>query len=64
MNKDQMHLLDLEEAIDQLARANSVLWYGHVLKKNKYNLLKRVIDIKVKGIAIRPMKTWLITFVK
>ena len=32
---DLMHMLDLNETIDQLARAISVRWYGHVLKKDK-----------------------------
>ena len=29
--KDLMQMLVLNETIDQLARANSVRWYGHVL---------------------------------
>ena len=31
--KDQMQMLDLCKTIDQLAKANSVRWYGHVLRK-------------------------------
>ena len=29
--KGLMQMLDLNEAMDQLARASSVRWYGHVL---------------------------------
>ena len=30
---DLMLILDLSETIDQLAMANSVRWYGHVLRE-------------------------------
>ena len=30
-----MQMLDLYETIDQLAKANSVCWCGHVLRKDK-----------------------------
>ena len=47
--KDLMQMLVLSEAIYQLARANSVRWYGHVLRKDKSNFLRRALDFKVKG---------------
>ena len=31
--KDLMFMLGLNEAIDQLSIANSVRWYGHVLRR-------------------------------
>ena len=31
-NEDLMLLLGMNETIDQLAVANSVCWYGHVLR--------------------------------
>ena len=49
LTKDPMQILDLNETIDQLAKANSVHWYGHVLRKDKNNFLRRALDIKVKG---------------
>ena len=39
--EDLMLMLDLNETMDQLARANSVRWYGHVLRKDKNNFLRR-----------------------
>ena len=33
--KDPMLMLDLNETIDQLAKANSVRWHGHALRKEK-----------------------------
>ena len=35
MTKDLMQMLDLEETVDQLVRANSICWFGHVLRKDK-----------------------------
>ena len=56
-----MQMLDLCETMDQLARGNSVRWYGYVLRKDKNNLLRRGLDIKVNGTRRRgrPKKTWL-----
>ena len=35
--------------IDLLAKANSVRWYGHALRKDKSNFLKRAPHFVVKG---------------
>ena len=51
--KDLMQMLDLNETIDQLVKANSVRWYGHVLRKDKNNFLRRALDFKVKEIRKR-----------
>ena len=37
--KDLMQMLNLNETIDQLAKFYSVRWYGHVLRKDRNNLL-------------------------
>ena len=50
--KDLMLMLDLNETIDQLAIANSVRWYGHVLRKDKNNFQRMALDLRLKG-------TWL-----
>ena len=47
--KDLMQILDLNETIDQLARANRVSWYGHVLRKDKNNFPRRALGLNVKG---------------
>ena len=59
--KSSMQMLDLKETMDQLAKANSVSWYGHALRKDKNNFLSRALDIKVKWTRNRgkPKKTWL-----
>ena len=46
---DLMQMLDLNETIDQLAKANSVRWYGHALRKDKNNSRRRELDLRVKG---------------
>ena len=46
--RDLMQMLDLNETIDQLAKANSVRWYGHVLRKDKNNFLRRALDFLTK----------------
>ena len=58
---DKMQMLDLNETVDQLAKTNSVHWYGHALRKDKNNFLRRTLDFIVKGIINRgrPKKTWL-----
>ena len=61
LTKDLMQMLDLNETIGQLAKADSVHCYGHVLRKDKKNFLRRALDLKVRGTRKngRPKKTWL-----
>ena len=56
-----MQMLDLNETIDQLAKANSARWYGHALRNDNYNFLRRALDLKRTGKMKcgRPKKTWL-----
>ena len=39
-------MLGLKETIDQLATANSVHWYGHVLRREM--VLRRALDFEVE----------------
>ena len=59
--KDPKQMLDMNETIDQLAKANSIRWDGHVLRKDKNNFLRRALDLTVKGTRKRgrPKNTWL-----
>ena len=43
LTKDLMQMLHLNETINQLARANHVRWYGHVLRKDKEKLSEKSI---------------------
>ena len=42
-------MLGLKEAIDQLTMASSVCWYGHVLRREDYHILRRALDFEVEG---------------
>ena len=39
-----MLMLGSNETIDLLAMANSVRWYGHVLRREDGHILRRVLD--------------------
>ena len=58
---DLLLILDLNETIDQLAKANSVGLHGHLVRKDKNNFLRRALDLEAKGTRKRgsPKKTWL-----
>ena len=48
-SKDLMLMLCLNEIIDQLAIANSVCWYGHMLRREDGHVLRRTLDLQVEG---------------
>ena len=39
----------LSETTDQLAMANSVRWYGHVLRRGDGHVLRRALNFEVEG---------------
>ena len=53
-------MLGLNETIDQLAIANSVRWYGHVLRREDGHVLRRALDFVVVGQRKKgkPKRTW------
>ena len=46
---DLMFMLGLKKTIDKLAMANSVRWYGHVLRKEDGHVLGRALHFEVEG---------------
>ena len=46
---DLMFILGLKETIDKLVMANSVRWYGHVLRIEDDHILRKPIDFEVEG---------------
>ena len=44
---DLMIIQGLKETIDQLAMANSIHWYGHVLRREDGQVLRRALDFEV-----------------
>ena len=55
-----MFLLGLSETLDKLAMANSVCWYGHVLRRDVGHVLRRALDFEVKDQRkkMRSKRTW------
>ena len=53
-------MLCLTETIDQLAMANSVRWYGHVLRREDGHVLRRTNDFEAEGQRKkgRPKRMW------
>ena len=43
--KNLMQMLDLKKTMDQLAKVSNASWYGHVLRKDKNNFLRRALDV-------------------
>ena len=46
---DLMFMLGLNETIDHLVIANSVHWYGHVLRREGGRVLRRTLDFEDEG---------------
>ena len=46
---DLILMLGLNETMDQLAMANSVRWYGHVLSREDGRVLRRAFYLYVEG---------------
>ena len=44
-----MFMLGLCETIDKLAKANSVRWRGHVLRREDGHVLGMALDLEVEG---------------
>ena len=46
-SRDLLFMLGLKESIDQLAMANSVHLYAHVLRREDGHVLRRALDFEV-----------------
>ena len=48
-SEELMDLLGLEATLDRPAKANRVRWYGHILRRNGDDVLRRAFDFEVVG---------------
>ena len=48
-SQELMSLLGLKNTLDGLARASGIQWYGHVLRRNNGDVLRKPLNIKVAG---------------
>ena len=44
-----MEMLGLKETLDRMAKANGVRWYGHVIRRDDDNILKKTMMMKING---------------
>ena len=53
-------MLGLKETVVQMQKANGVRWYGHVLSRDDGLVLRKALEIEVKGKRKRgrPKKPW------
>ena len=47
--EDLMEMLGLKETVVQMAKANGVRWYRHVLRRDDGHVLRRALEFEVKG---------------
>ena len=60
-NTDElMEMLCLKKTLDRMAKANGVRWYGHVIRREDDNILKKAMIMEVNGQRKRgrPKVTW------
>ena len=59
--EELMGMLGLKETVDKLAKANGVRWYGHVLRRQDDDILRKALEFSVEGRRRRgrPRKTWM-----
>ena len=55
-----MEMLGLKETVVQMAKANGIRWYGHVLRRDDGQVLRKALEFEVKGKRKRgrPKKRW------
>ena len=51
-------MLGIKESLDRMAKASSVWWYDHVLRKEDENVIVKALKFKVSGSRERPKQTW------
>ena len=58
--EDLMEMIGLKEKVVQMAKANGVGWYGHVLRRDDGHILRKALEVEVRGKRKRgrPKKTW------
>ena len=53
-------MLGIKEALDRMAKASSIRWYGHVLRNEDENVIVKALKFEVSGSSRRgkPKQTW------
>ena len=53
-----MDMLGIEESLDRMAKASSMRWYGHVLRKEDENVIVKALIFELSDSRGRPKQTW------
>ena len=58
--EELMEMLGLKKTLDKMAKANGVRWYGHAIRREDDNILKKAMIMEVNGQRKRgrPKMTW------
>ena len=57
-SEELMDMLGIKESLDRMAKASSIRWYGHVLRKEDENVIVKALKFEVRGSRGRPKQTW------
>ena len=49
LRENVMEMLGLKETVVQIAKANGVRWYGHILRREDGHVLRKALEFEVKG---------------
>ena len=47
--EELMEMLGLKEMLDRMAKSNGARWYGHVIRRDDDNILKKAMMLEVNG---------------
>ena len=53
-----MDMLGLKESLDRMAKASSIRWYGHVLRKEDENVIVKALKFEVSCSRGRSKQIW------
>ena len=59
-SEELMDMLGIKESLDRMAKASSIRWYGHVLRKEDQHVIVKALKFEVSGNRGRgrPKQTW------
>ena len=59
-SEELMDMLGIKKSLDRMAKASSIRWYGHVLRKADENVIVKALKFEVSGSRGRgrPKQTW------
>ena len=57
-SEELMDMLGIKESLDGIAKASSMRWCGHVLRKEEENVIVKALNFEVSGSRGRLKQTW------